>query len=263
MTGPTVAPVGRHNAAVTDAGDTRNGSPGVNDERESLVNDRRHGPANQITPKVEEVASIHAFMIDIDCGILDPAVFSLGCVESPAELYEKHVRFWLDRDPVLRKAQVRDSGHGLHILLWLDEPIVCCGDDVHDWDAIACGIRNVMPGDPNLNGLIALTRPVGATNSKHDPPRQVCLLRPGDLVSLADVLDLNRRITEQPARLWMRVFFGGERAEPCPFCGKGSLGVAGGWQVRCYECGRMDAASIVYRCYSPEFLKQRMEANHG
>jgi len=233
------------------------------DQRESLVNDRRRGTKFEITPKIEEVTAIHGFMNDIDCKMLDPAVVGEECVESAGALYEQHVRVWLDRDPVLSKAEVRDSGHGLHILLWLDETIVVAAGEARQWNDIARGICSALPGDPNLNGIIALTRPVGAMNTKHNPPREVRLLRPGEPVSRAEILDLNNRVTTQPARLWMRLYFGGERADPCPLCGKESLGVAGSWQCRCYGCGRVNAASLVYRFYSSDFLKSRKENCHG
>lgn len=236
-----------------------------NDERESLVNDRRRGTKYEITPKVEEVASIHAFMNDLDCKMLDPAVVGEACVESAAALYEQHVRLWLDRDPVLSKAEVRDTGGGLHLILWLEEPIVIAAGEARQWNNIARGICNALPGDPNLNGIIALTRPIGAMNTKYDPPRQVRPLRPGEPVTRAEIIDLSRRVAEQPARVWMRIFFGGERVDPCPLCGgeDTSLGVAGYWQCRCYQCGRIDAASLVYRFYSPEFLKNLKEGRHG
>ncbi len=237
---------------------------GANDERESLVNGRDCGPANRIATTVDEVASIHAFMSDLDCKILDPAVVGEECIQSPAALYEQHVRHWLDRDPALAKAQVRDSGYGLHVLLILDEPIICSGDDARHWDKIARGLRNVLPGDPRLNGIIALTRPVGAMNTKQEPHREVKLLRPGKSVTQAEILDLNQRVSTAPARLWMRLFFGDERASPCPLCRDTSttLGVSGNWQVQCYECGRVDAAALVYRFYSPEFLDKRKDS-HG
>jgi len=82
-------------------------------------------------------------------------------------------------------------------------------------------------------------------------------------VTRAEILDLNQRVTTQPARLWMRLFFGGERVDPCPLCGKESLGVAGYWQVRCYGCGRVDATSLLYRFYTPSFLNGDQEVNHG
>jgi hypothetical protein len=236
---------------------------GAIDERESLVNDRPCGTKYEITPKVEEVAAIHGFMNDLDCKTLDPAVVGSACVESAEAFYSRHVKLWLERDPVLAKAEVRDTGGGLHTIMWLDEPVIVAAGEAHTWDAIARGICNVLPGDPNLNGIIALTRPVGALNTKYSPPREVRLLRPGEPVTRAEILDLSRQAAEQPARLWMRMFFGGERVEPCPFCGKESLGVAGSWQVCCYTCGRINAASLVYRFYSPEFLDSRMEAHHG
>jgi len=236
---------------------------GAYDERESLVNDRRRGTKYEITPKVEEVAAIHGFMNDFDCKMLDPAVVGVECVESAEAFYSQHVRLWLDRDPVLAKAEVRDTGGGLHTILWLDEPILVAAGEARIWNDIARGICNALPGDPELNGLIALTRPVAAMNTKYNPPREVRQLRLGEPVSRAEILNLSRLVAEQPARLWMQLFFGGERAEPCPFCSKESLGVAGYWQVRCYQCGRANAASLVYRFYSPDFLDSRKENHHG
>ena len=252
---------GNENAATIPG--TNAQQRGYDDERESLVNACERGPANRITPRVEEVAAIHGFMTDLDCKILGPAVVGEASVESPDVLYVEHVSNWLDRDPILTKSEVRSTGGGLHVILRLDEPIICGPGEAVMWDEVARGVRNALPGDPNLNGIIALTRPIGVTNSKYDPPREVRLLRPGELVTRDEVLDLNRRVTEQPARLWMRLFFGGERVSPCPFCGKESLGVAGHWQVRCYACGRMDAAALLYRFFAPEFLETRMEAQHG
>lgn len=242
---------------------TGDGKRGEHDNRESLVNDRRLGTKHEITPKVEEVTAIHGFMNDLDCKMLDPAVVGEECVESAESLYEQHVRLWLDRDPVLERAEVRDTGGGLHVILWLDEPIVVASGEAREWNNIARGVRNALPGDPNLNGIIALTRPVGAMNTKYDPPREVRLLRTGQVVTRAEIFDLNQRVTMQPARLWMRLFFGGERADPCPLCGKESLGVAGSWHVRCYGCGRINAASLAYRFYSPEFLGNYKETKHG
>jgi hypothetical protein len=234
-----------------------------NDQRESLVNDRRRGTKYEITPKVEEVTAIHGFMNDLDCKMLDPAVVGEECVESAAALYEQHVRIWLDRDPVLSKAEVRDSGHGLHVILWLDQPIIVAEGKARSWDAVARGICKSLPGDPNLNGIIALTRPVGAMNTKYDPPREVRLLRSGEPVTRAEVLDLNRRLSDRPAHLWMRLFFGGERVDPCPLCNEESLGIAGDWKCRCYGCGWVDAASLVYRFYSPDFRRNKRKESNG
>ncbi len=250
---------GRENASVVPGSDRKYD----NDHRESLVNDHQQGTKYEITPKVDEVAAIHGFMNDLDCKMLDPAVVGEECVESAESLYDQHVRLWLDRDPVLAKAEVRDTGGGLHVILWLDEPILVAAGEARQWNDVARGLRNALPGDPNLNGIIALTRPVGAMNTKYDPPREVRLLRTGQVVTRAEIFDLNQRVTMQPARLWMRLFFGRERVDPCPLCGKESLGVAGYWQCRCYGCGRINAASLIYRFYSPEFLDKSMEAHHG
>jgi hypothetical protein len=247
---------GEINSAATD--DRRAAQPAL-DERESLVNDRACGPAHEIAVTVEEVAAIHGFMIDLDCGILNADVLGADAVTSAEVLYDKHVRHWLDRDPALAKAEVRDTGGGLHVLLWLDEPILCGSGDARAWDGLARGIRNALPGDPSVNGIIAMTRPVGALNAKYEPPREVRQLRKGHPITRDEILALNRRVTDHPARLWLKVLYGGERVSPCPMCRAdgSSLGVAGNWQCRCYGCGRVGAASLVYRCFSNEFLAKR------
>jgi len=244
----------------------RRSPPGHDDIREAIFNGRECGPAFSIARPVDQVSAIHGFMIDLDCGILDPAVVGQECVESADILYERHVQGWLERDPALAKAEARNTGHGLHILLWLDEPIICNGDEARHWDKIARGLRVVLPGDPNLNGIIAMTRPVGALNTKHEPAKTVSQLRAGQPVSREEILDLHERIATAPARLWMRVFHGGERQSPCPLCGdeKNSLGVAGNWQVQCYGCGRLDAPALSYQFYSEEYLtKKRKDSNNG
>jgi len=262
---PTEVTELRSEADVNAAALGRRSPPGHDDIREATFNGRESGPAFSIARPVDQVSAIHGFMIDLDCGILDPAVVGQECVESANILYERHVQVWLDRDAVLAKAEVRDTGHGLHVLLWLSDPIICAGDDARRWDKIARGLRNVLPGDPNLNGIIAMTRPVGALNTKHDPAKTVSQLRAGQPVSREEILDLGHRVSSTPARLWMRVLHGGERVSPCPLCsGEGtSLGVAGNWQVQCYECGRVDAAALVYRHYSPAFLENRKDSTHG
>ncbi len=234
-----------------------------NDVRESLVNDCRQGTKYEIATKVDHVSAIHAFMADLDCSILNPAVVGEECVRSPVALYEQHVQHWLDRDPVLAKAEVRDTGGGVHVLLRLDTPIICTGNDARGWDKIARGLRNTLPGDPKLNGIIAMTRPVGAANTKYAPAKTVSLLRSGTPVERDEILDLCQRAATAPASLWMRTFHGGERVSPCPLCGQAetTLGVAGNWQVQCYKCDRVSAAALVYRFYSPEFLKERKDSN--
>jgi hypothetical protein len=204
-------------------------------------------------------------MIDIDVEVLDPAVVGDECVANAEQLYERHVRIWLDREPVLFKAEVRFTGGGLHVLLWLDEPIICVGEDAQRWDKIALGLRSVLPADPRGPGLNVMTRPVGALNLKYSPPRAVRVLREGAEVSKAELLQLFGRVASAPAGLWMQVLHGNERFSPCPFCNHPdqSLGIAGNWQVQCYKCGRVNASALMYRHYSPEFLKARKGSANG
>jgi hypothetical protein len=242
------------------------GEPRVDlSEREATFNGRERGPAHAIARPVEEIAAINGFMIDVDLKLLDPDVLGESALNSAKQLYAQHVRHWLDRDKVLSKAEVRDTGGGVHALLWLDEPVVCAAGQQRQWDAVARGLHDALPGDPKLGGIIAMTRPVGALNLKYDPPREVRLLREGKPVSQKEVLDLVDCLATAPARLWMNLVTGADRVSPCPLCrGEGtSLGIAGRWRVQCYECGRLDAAALVYRHYRSDFLTRLKEDHHG
>jgi hypothetical protein len=233
--------------------------------REALYNGGDRGPAFSIAKPVEEIAAINGFMIDVDMKLLNPDVLGDSGLASAEQLYEQHVRHWLDRDKVLSKAEVRDTGGGVHVLLWLDEPVVCAAGQQRHWDAIARGLHDALPSDPKLGGIIAMTRPVGALNLKYDPPREVRLLREGKPVTQKEVLDLIDRLATAPSRLWMNLVTGANRVSPCPLCRREgtSLGIAGAWRLRCYECNTVDAAALVYRCYQPDFLTRLKEDHHG
>jgi hypothetical protein len=138
---PTEVTELRSEADVNAAALGRRSPPGHDDIREATFNGRESGPAFSIARPVDQVSAIHGFMIDLDRGILDPAVVGQECVESADILYERHVQGWLDRDAVLTKAEVRNTGHGLHVLLWLADPIICNGDEAKHWDKFARGLR--------------------------------------------------------------------------------------------------------------------------
>ena len=237
----------------------------VSDTRESLCNERATGPASRIALPVNQVASIHGFMIDIDLSHLAHDTLGGESLASVDAFYASHLGLWLDRDPVLAKAEVRDTGHGVHVLLWLDKPVVCSDGDQQTWNGIVGGLRTVLPGDPKVNGINAMTRPVGAENTKSDPVMVVRQLRAGQPVTRAEILDLVTRATRSPAELWMRVFHGGDSVSPCPLCldANSTLRIAGNWQCQCYECGRKDAASLLYRLYNPKFLELMKGATNG
>jgi hypothetical protein len=234
-------------------------------EREAIYNGRARGPVDEIACPVEQVAAICGFMIDIDTKLLDPNVVGEDAAAVSQSLYDQHVSRWLERDPVLAKAEVRDTGGGLHVLLILDEPLIVAAGQQRRWDEVARGLLSVLPSDPRAPGINVMTRPIGAINLKYAPPREVRLLREGKPVSKAEILGLVGRVVDAPARLWMSLFCGGERVSPCPLCRKEntSLGVAGAWQLRCYECGRVDATAIVYRFYSEDFLISLKEVHRG
>src|SRR4051794_13041914 len=93
------------------------------DLRERLYDDGQIGKIAAISTAVDLVTTLNGILLDIDCHIFQ----SSFCVPEPdllaPDFYERYVRPWLNRHPVLHKAQVRFSGTGLHVLLMLDKPI--------------------------------------------------------------------------------------------------------------------------------------------
>ena len=108
-------------------------------EREAMFNGGERGPSSLISRPVMQVAAIRGFMIDIDVDVLDPAVIGEECFADAEKLYERHVRVWLDREPVLSKAEVRFTGGGLHVPAFPATPVdtVAAGDVFNGCLAVA------------------------------------------------------------------------------------------------------------------------------
>ena len=222
------------------------------DMRELLVNDGAIGPAEAIAVSLDEVACVRAFMADIDLSQLEPAVIGSDASENSTKFYHNFLANCLSRHPVLQKAEVRASSqHGVHVIWHLERPQVLKAGEALLYDRLIRGLRVVLPSDPNCNGLIAMTRPVGAKNKKYSPPQVVDQLRSGEPVTRDEILSLAREISDEPASTLMRVLYGGKRVTPCPFCQKNanSLGVAGRWRCCCYDCGSINAAELLGRFY--------------
>lgn len=187
------------------------------DQREQTFNQGNTGPVETISTKTIMIALLRMIMIDIDLDLFAPdGPFSPNGM-TPEKFYEEFVAFWLDNHPVLRKAEVRFTGNGFHVLLIFMEPILLSTDDRRKrWGGIVQVIQMVLPSDPKQPGINALTRPVGSVNSKND--EEVTCLRKGKPITEQEVLSLFEEMRRRPFPTLMQIWFGDEKVSPCPLC---------------------------------------------
>src|SRR5437667_10491464 len=92
------------------------------DLREQLYNEQLVGPVTEIQHPTERVTTLHGILLGLDPGILRPGNPWFPPDADPRQFHEA-IRPPLDRHPVVTHAEVRASGTGLHLIVWLDPPV--------------------------------------------------------------------------------------------------------------------------------------------
>ena len=148
---------------------------GQNDKREALFNDQAVGPASHIQVAREGVTRLAGLVVDMDA---DPLKANRWFPPADnAEDFFKLIGAVFDRHPVLRHAEVRDTGRWLHLIVLFSEPVeLRTAQEQRLWTKIHKLLIASVPSDANAQALITLTRPVGSVNSKavrrhHPMPR--------------------------------------------------------------------------------------------
>jgi hypothetical protein len=224
------------------------------DLREALFNEGAVGPAGVIQVPTAGITRLNGLMLDLDPKWLVPDNALFPPADDPREFLAR-IAPVLDRHPLLRHAEVRSSGGGLHAILWFDPPVELTSAAAQArWSTLVRAVQCALPGDPNAPGITALTRPVGSVNSKNGAV--VAVLRPGQPVDPARVEAFVRELAAAPFRRVAAVLLGGDRAEPCPVCRKPGSSLAvldrGG---KCYACGPVSLEhlfEVVYRAVDAE-----------
>jgi hypothetical protein len=186
------------------------------DLREQLFNERAVGPVHAVALVVERITRLHGIMLDLDPGYLRPENKLFTPAADPKTFYE-NVRPVLDRHPVLRFAEVRASGSGLHVILSLSPAVeLHTAEEQEKWKHIVCSVQSTLPIDVNMPGINALTRPVGSVNSKNSA--LVETLKSAEPVTPADVVAYVARLANAQFREVATALLGTERMAPCPIC---------------------------------------------
>jgi hypothetical protein len=220
---------------------TKSDKPDVSvDVREALFNSGDVGPIKHVQVSTERIVSLRGILFDLDPDIFKPGTIVPAVPRDPAEFYAAVVRPMLDRHSVLTKAEVRNSGRGLHAVLRFDKPVEFNSDGERDrWSGIVQVIQAALPIDPDQPHITSTTRSVGSINSKNNA--EVTVLAEGTPVTAEEVLGLYQELIKAPFKTVMKILTGDVAMQPCPFCGKdGTKLSALDFAGQCYgSCGDM------------------------
>jgi hypothetical protein len=204
------------------------------DHREQLCNDGQTGPVEQVSLPLAMITTLRGIILDVDPHLFRAELVTAYVITQPVEFYRQVIGPMLDRHPVMRKAEVRVSGRGLHVILWLTDPVEFTTDaDRMRWAGIVKVIQRLLPTDPDCPGITALTRPIGSVNSEnHCRVRQ---LHKGEPVPADEVVRLFDEVHSSPFRTIARLLFGSDHLTPCPVCNG--------------PRSKLDALDFVGKCY--------------
>jgi hypothetical protein len=188
------------------------------DMREALYNDRQTGPVTSIQLPVERITRLHGILFDFDPKLLVPDNVLFPPADTPEALY-RGIRPVLERHALARSAEVRSSGTGLHVIVWLDPAVELQAEsDQEHWNAVVKAVQSTLPADPDAPGMTALTRPVGSVNGKNGATVRV--LKTGVAIKPAAVLEYLNGLLNLPFKGVVEPLIGGDRISPCPVCRK-------------------------------------------
>jgi len=224
---------------INDSSKSGNSNAGI-DSREALFNRGDVGPIKQVQVSTERICSLRGILYDLDADFFRTSGLLPKVPSDPTEFYAAVVRPMLNRHPALSKAEVRNSGRGVHVILRFDKPVAFeTAGDRERWAGIVEVVQEALPVDPDAPGLTATTRAIGGINGKNGA--EVTLLAEGEPVTSDEVLELYDEMIEAPFRTVMRIMVGDVVMEPCPCCGKAGTKLSAlDYVGRCYgSCGNV------------------------
>lgn len=231
--------------------DSATDTTGQIDTREALFNDGATGRIQEIQVSTDRIVALRGILFDVDPDLLTSGGLIAPASDRIGRFYEENVIRWLSRHPVLKKAQVRATGTGLHVLLLFDQPVSFDTDSKRQrWCSLVKAVQATLPTDPHAPGITATTRPVGSINSKSD--RTVELIEEGTPVTATEVEQLGQEMCEKPFRTLFHTLTGDTQACPCPSCrSEGSSLAAFDHVGKCYKCGTVKFDQLCNLIFKP------------
>jgi hypothetical protein len=199
----------------------------------------------------ERITTLHGILLDFDPVLIDPENPYFRPDDDPRAFYS-NIRPVLDRHPLARNAEVRSSGSGLHVIIWLDPPVeLGTTAEQKEWATIVRTVQCTLPADLNAPGITALTRPLGSVNSQNRA--LVELFCPGKAVEGSTVKEFVNGLAKSPFKQAALILLGETCVSPCPSCQcEGSRLEVGDNVGFCYNgCGKVEIKQLYDRIYAP------------
>ena len=234
------------------------------DAREQLFNRGESGPISEVQLAAAEIYRLNGIMIDVDPDQFQESSLTPHVPTDPHEFFNEILSPCLKRNSVLSKAEVRNSGTGFHVILFLEDPPQFHTDAERDrWAGIVKVVQASVPSDSDQPHITAVTRPLGSINSKNGAV--VKLLQSGELVSQVEVIEFASGMKKKPFNTLLKTMFGSEKATPCPICGvSGRTLSALGQKGKCYGgCGTVQLSQLYDLVLKPRSEEVNMEVSHG
>lgn len=233
-----------------------------NDDREALFNSGEIGPIEHIQVSTERITQLRGILFDIDPKLLLSGPLTAAVPDDPQELYAAVVSPLLDRHPVLQKAEVRNSGTGLHVILQFDKPVEFnTGGERDRWNGIIKVIQAMLPSDPDAPAITAVTRPIDSVNSKNGA--RVRPIKSADPVTADEVVGLFEKMSQSPFSTVLKVLTGTDKVSPCPVCREhGTHLKAMDFCGQCYgSCGKVQLGQLYDLVLSPRSVSGKEVAS--
>jgi hypothetical protein len=219
------------------------------DQFQRLTNGCPTGPIAQIQISREMITSVHGVMFDIDPDKFDARKYP-AVLDGPEVFYEEVLSKWLDNNDVLRKSEVRMSGSGLHVLLWLKPPVeIGTPADQEHWDGVITAIQACLPIDPGQPSITGCTREIGSVNGKNG--KVVKQLAAGEPVTQDEIEGLYRRMMDESFKTVCTILYGSDKVPTCPICQtEGTSLQAFKNKGTCYKCKAVSLEQLYNSVYA-------------
>jgi hypothetical protein len=215
------------------------------DWRQQLFNKEACGPIQQVSLAEDRIVELKGILLDVDQRLLKAGPLLPEVPIDPVQFYERVLSPLLNHNDVLRRAEVRNSGQGLHVILRPASPIVLNAErDRRKWKAS-------LPTDPRAPAIHALTRPIGSLNSKSNSA--VTQLAAGEQLPVTEIEAFAHAMRNKPFASVLKNLTGSDHMRPCPICRGDDSDLSALDKVgRCYKkCGTVKLAQLYDCMFAP------------
>lgn len=220
--------------------------------REQLFNGGETGPIGLVSRPREEVVSIRGVLIDLDLKLFQVCDLIPKPTTDPVEFYEQSVKPWLFHHGTLKKAEVRNSGGGLHVILRPKEPIPLYeARERQRWGLVIPLLQASLPSDSAQPDLNAYTRKIGSINEKNGA--EVTLLKKPEPIDQSELMAFAQTMVTAPFQTIHQVLVGQPRSK-CSKCGDGGVFATPKFG-KCYCGHRMDIDDLLRPMFAKEVIR--------